>query len=233
MKDFAFYFDMDGVLADYDTGIENRGFKIDRSLKNQLNRSGTGNPLKLEMYKHIQGTNFYATLPVMPGAFDLWKHCEGAERGIITAAPKFGGTEENYYLNPHWLGAAYHKRWWMENLFLPQAAWWPNRSIIRHLPMADERFICTTSIQKHKFIGRIDKPHQVLIDDRIDNCRDWARAGGISILHGGDANEVLDYIDWLTTCTDEMISMASGHGFVMGIDGQPMNIFLKRKEAAE
>jgi hypothetical protein len=228
--DFAFYFDMDGVLANYDAGIKARGFVIDPSLKNKLNRSGTGNPLKLEMYKAIQGTDFYAWLPIMEGAIKLWRRCDEFERGIITAAPKFGGTEQNYFLNPHWLGAGYHKRRWMEDLFLPMVQHEALHPKLRHLvrdriDLADDRFICTTSIQKWKFINRIPAKYQILIDDRIDNCKDWARAGGIAILHGGNADDVIDYISWLTASIEDAVILAEGRGFVMGIDGNPMTFF--------
>lgn len=240
LKPFAFYFDMDGVLADYDTGIEQCGFKIDRSLKNELNRSGTGNPLKLEMYKHIQGTEFYAWLPILPGAIKLWRRCDEYERGIITAAPKFGGTEQNYYLNPHWLGAAYNKRRWMEEIFLPMVTHEAVHPKLRHLVkdwqgVPDDRFICTTSIQKWKFINRIEARYQVLIDDRIDNCRDWARAGGIAILHAGDADKVIEYIDWLVFSHNDLPALAQTRGFVMGIEGRWLTLCsqTETQEAAE
>jgi len=174
LEDCVVYFDLDGVMADYDAGIRAKGFNIDPSVKNDLNRSGTDNPLKREMYEAIKGTNFYGNIPIMPGAKLLWDYVrERTDPIVLTAAPKFGATEDDYYLNPYWCGAAYFKRRWVnKNLFDPSIP-----------PIADENFICTTSKRKHEFMHRRHSDHQILIDDRIDNCKNWVEAGGIAILH--------------------------------------------------
>ena len=199
LTDLAIYVDLDGVLADYDAGIRRLGFDIDPSVKNDLNRSGTDNPLKRQMYEAIKGTSFYAGLPLMPDALKLWSGIRRADPIITTAAPKFGATEENYYLNPYWLGAAYHKRRWMEEGFLPSVYATPRA------PLADERFICTTSARKSEFMHRKKSPHQILIDDRIANCVAWVEAGGYAHLYDGNADKALRFIHNLALKTEELV----------------------------
>lgn len=197
MEDYAIYLDLDGVMADYDAGIRSLGFLPDPAKKNDLNRSGTDDPFKRSMYEAIRGTDFYRKLPFMPGALGLYRAISQANPIILTAAPKFGATEDDYFLNPYWLGAAYHKRAWVESRLLPavmgkimddffddeEAPAVVSIYDKQGIPLADERFICTTSARKQQFINRKHSDHQILIDDRRDNCVRWARAGGAAILH--------------------------------------------------
>lgn len=195
--DMVVYLDLDGVFADYDAGIRRLGFNPDPALAKELNRSGSHNPLKREMYEAIRGTDFYAHLPILPGALDIYRCVASLQPIILTAAPKFGATEDDFHVNPHWLGAAYHKRRWVEETLLPQAlprfdmAWGMHRT--HHpdrIPIEDERFICTTSARKQQFIHRRHGPTQILVDDRIANCRAWAAAGGEAIYHIDPDNTV-------------------------------------------
>lgn len=193
MNNLVVYLDLDGVMADYDAGITALGYHVDPAIKRDLNRSGTHHPLKREMYERIRGTEFYRTLPLLPGAVDLYLEArevaDGADPIILTAAPKFGATEDDFHLNPHWLGAAYHKRAWVETTLrrtaLEEAG--ARRFVFisaeYRQPIADEAFICTTSARKAQYINRRPGRRQVLIDDRIANVTAWAEAGGIGILH--------------------------------------------------
>lgn len=227
LEDYAIYLDLDGVKADYDAGIRRLGFAPDPAKKNTLNRSGTQDPFKRAMYDAIQGTDFYRTLPLMPGAVKLYRAVQLAKPIILTAAPKFGASEDDYHLNPHWLGAAYHKRWWVENRLLPEALpytveKWGKLTTLHEdcIPIEDERFICTTSARKQEFIGRKHSDHQILIDDRRDNCVRWARAGGIAILHV-DADTTIeslqDYLDGEQVLTNRF-AVAPGGGLIAGLD---------------
>src|SRR4051812_1517730 len=122
MEKYAIYLDLDGVMADYDAGIRAMGFTPDPA----LNRPGDRivDPAlkahKRTMYEAVQGTTFYADLPLLPGALKLYNLVEASEPYILTAAPKFGAGKVDYYLNPYWLGAAFHKRNWVETVLLPQ-----------------------------------------------------------------------------------------------------------------
>lgn len=180
LNDFAIYLDLDGVLADYGAGMAALGYDIDPNVKKDLNRSGSSHPLKREMYERVKGTDFYRSLPLMEGALDLFGFCAEADPVILTAAPKFGAAEDDFHVNPYWLGAAYHKRAWVEQTLLAQYEWGPAGF---RVPIADDRFICTTSARKWEFMHRKHSDHQVLIDDRIANVEAWAANGGIGILH--------------------------------------------------
>lgn len=210
MKDFAVYLDLDGVLADYGHGMVDFGFEIDEALKLGLNRSGTDHPMKRQMYEAVKGTDFYRNLPLMPGALDLYRACQDFGPIILTAAPKFGATEDDYFLNPYWLGAAYHKRAWVEEFLLPhvdpllrltaeqmldvanhgESYAEEFRRLTRRVPIRDDQFICTTSARKHQFMHRKHSDHQILIDDRIQNVTTWAENGGIGILHVDAATSI-------------------------------------------
>ena len=189
---YSISWDLDGVLADYSTGIEKFGFKVDRTVKLDLNRSGTGHPLKREMYEAIKGTDFYENLPIMPGAVALFKETLRLDPDpiIVTAAPKFGATEEDYFHNCYWQGAAYAKRRWMEEVFLPKVHTHfvrghlgPREVEPDRVPIKDLHFVCTTSARKWHHLHRKHGKHQVLIDDRIANVTTWAENGGCGLLH--------------------------------------------------
>lgn len=195
----AFYLDFDGVLADYDAGITKLGYYVDPEIKKELNRSGTGHPLKREMYERIKGTNFYAHLPLMPGALHLLARVTGHPLAFCTAAPKFGSSEDDYFLNPYWHGAAFHKRWWAEHVLMPALAGHVRPAAeydLRRSRIDDKAFICTTSARKQQFIRWLPGEIQVLVDDRVANCDRWEAAGGVAILHT-DISTTLAQIDGL------------------------------------
>lgn len=213
IETYVCYLDLDGVEADYASGMIALGYKVDPALGRDLNRSGTSHPLKREMYERIKGTEFYRHLPLQPGAIMLYRHCakimapSGRQPIILTAAPKFDGNEENFLTNPHWLGAAYHKRSWVECVLLPAVhngfseesaskAAMKGEPRGKRIAIPDENFICTTSARKQQFIHRLHGEHQVLFDDRIANVTAWAEAGGIGIFHRSAAISVSALADF-------------------------------------
>lgn len=221
---WAIYLDLDGVMADYDAGIRKLGFHPDPTKKNDLLQRGTNDPFKRAMYEAVKGTDYYRTLPLMIGARDLYLTVEAAEPIICTAAPVFGDYETPVHHNPYWLGAQYHKRAWVEEVLLPevemargtsQGSW---ITPFRRYPIPDDRFICTAFGTKHEFIGRKPSDHQILIDDRRDNCCDWAAAGGIAILHQ-DALETQQFLHALKSPVRrrEVFTSVPGGGQIAGL----------------
>lgn len=198
------YLDMDGVIADFDAGIVLLGFEPDPTFKNSahglIDEPGG---FKDQMYKAIQGTHFFETLPVIPGAWQLYEVLEEYDPIFLTAAPKFGA--DDYLTAPHWLGAAYSKRRWLEDFFLPEVyrrmKRVPDPKVYRRMKdfgthsirLPDERFICTTSADKPKFMHRRHGSHQILIDDRTQNCSDWEAAGGQAVLFSNATQAVTDF----------------------------------------
>lgn len=196
------YVDMDGVIADFDGGITRLGFEPDPTFKNSphgmMDEPGD---FKDRMYRTIEGTDFYETLPFMPGAISLWRTIRHLNPIVLTAAPKFNQVEEHNYLEgQHFQGAMYAKRRWLEDTFLPSVyvdmsagdlhsnglevreyndqLWVPTS-----IRLPDEQFVCTTSARKWQFMNRRHGTHQILIDDRTQNCKDWAEHGGTAICH--------------------------------------------------
>lgn len=200
------YLDLDGVLADYAAGMVALGYDVDPALGRDLNRSGTSHPLKREMYERIKGTEFYRHLPLQEGAVALYKAASKMMQAsalspvILTAAPKFGSTEDDFHVNPFWLGAAYHKRAWVETILLPAVrrgypesymnAYAQSGGVGHRDAVADPNFICTTSVRKWEFMHRFHGAHQVLTDDRIANVTAWAEAGGIGLFHRSAAESI-------------------------------------------
>lgn len=120
MKDYAIYIDLDGVLADYEGGFKEQHPDINIEGTNRSSHllPGSGSAAKRAAYDRIKGTTFYAELPILPDAEKLYIACIEADPIILTAAPKFGATEEDFHVNPYWLGAAFHKRNWVETVFI-------------------------------------------------------------------------------------------------------------------
>jgi len=236
-NDFAFYVDADGVLVDYDAAIRALGFDIDPAYKLKLNRSETDDPFKRTMYEAIKGTEFFFEAPILKGAIRLWKHIEWSRPIVLTAAPKFGASEDDYHLDPHWLGAAYHKRRFFEEKFLPEVRGpvqvrlptGTHNAILARVPLEDDRFICATSASKWRFMQRKRALHQILIDDRPANCIAWAKAGGFAIVHRGNAQDVMDRIDWYRQShhdiKDMMPDPAVGGGAVAGLPEHDLMIY--------
>lgn len=197
MTDITIYWDLDLVLADTTAGIRAMGFNPKPEFNVPSNELAPD--LKAEkraMFDAVKGNRFYETLPIMEGAVEMY--IEGlqydSEPHFLTAAPLFDSTDDTYLTDPHWLGAAYRKRHWVENKFLSEVQWQMRDDddkeslLLGHdflfpVFVPDDRFICTTSTRKQLFIHRRKTKHQVLIDDRSDNIARWNEAGGFGVLH--------------------------------------------------
>lgn len=183
MRDLAVYVDLDGVIFDYNGALRVLGFEADPSFKSDPERVNLGHPQRLEIDAAIRGTDFFDTLPLMPQARMLWDAVVSFDPITLTAVPKFGSTDENYFYNPFWHGAAYFKR----------------RAVERHFfggkPMPDWRFLPCVRGKKHLFIGAKPAPQQLLIDDDIQNCQDWCDAGGYAILHTGNVPATIKLVN--------------------------------------
>jgi hypothetical protein len=164
MDDVAVFFDLDGVLADFDAGIKQFGFhpseELNRSRKRMTPEYASA---KDAMYAVLENTDIYLRLPTMPKAKTMWTAFAAAAPLVNTAVPKFGGGEGS----PLWTRAAEHKKAWF-------------RREIEEI--ADDRIIVTSSSRKAEHVGRLKRPLSLLIDDRADNVAAWEAKGGAGLL---------------------------------------------------
>lgn len=155
---------MDGVLADFEHGKK----RILGDGSPDLNKaheclSVEEMDVKLQMYDLMrEDKGFYFTLPPMPDGLDLYQELSAYDPIILTAAPShFSGDYMKDVVRKD------KRRWCQVHLELDD----------------DNRFVCTTSAEKHNFIGHREGDVHVLIDDREQNCQQWRLAGGVAILH--------------------------------------------------
>lgn len=164
--DVAIYFDMDGVLADFDTA---RAQIIPNAP--DVNRSSSELSEEARKFKNrlydamLLDKEFYYNLEPHTGALDMYEALSHFEPVILTAAPsRFQGEDFECASDAKW-------RWCQKHLGLKDPA----------------RFICTTSAEKPTYVGYIPGSLQLLIDDRESNCRAWEEHGGTAILHRSPA----------------------------------------------
>ena len=99
-------------------------------------------------------TRFYLNLPLKPGAHDLVNYCK-------ELTSRTGGTLQFLTALPHDYSVPY----------APQdKVWWANR----HFP-GIPLFLGPFSHDKWRYVSG---PDDILIDDRVSNCREWIAAGG-------------------------------------------------------
>ena len=159
---FSFYLDMDGVLADFDAGVTALGFTRTYNARSATLTDAQKHEKKA-MYTEIGSTpRFFANLPKMSRADELWTLCAPYGISVLTGIPKFPHMPEL-----HSMKARQEKLQFVVDKFL--------------IPSRFAFFGCR-SAEKPTYKGIVN-PHflQVLIDDRRDNCEEWEAAGGIAI----------------------------------------------------
>ena len=144
------FVDMDGVLADFDGHyIATIGPLPDRS-----------DPTRDVDWSKIDAANFFASIPPMPDALELWGYVGHLYGGavILTGCPKSGRER-----------AEQNKRAW----------------ILRHLGAGIE---IRTVLSREK--AQHCQPGDILIDDWEKYRSLWERAGGVWITHRSAAETI-------------------------------------------
>lgn len=157
------YLDMDGVLADFDGGLADRGFFIEREhnrlFKQNVDKS-QWTETELKDDKIVQGymeeKGFFRNLRMIPGADKLW--AEAGRPVVLTARPKKEDPDGR---------VASEKRGWIEEYF-------------GEIP--EDRFICCLRSEKKQYATYLGKFPNILVDDLEWNCSEWKKAGGYAIL---------------------------------------------------
>lgn len=177
MSEIALYVDLDGVLADFVQGAADRGFDAGLFNLPTAQLSDEGRREQVAFYDAIAFSDFYAELPLIHDALELWNAVLPHGPQILTGLPTFRHRDDARDAFEH---AANQKRAWCA----------------RVLGLSEDFVICTRSRDKKNFVGQLGRTHSILIDDRKRNIREWREAGGTGILHVSAANS----IDVLTEC---------------------------------
>lgn len=165
------YFDMDGVLADFDCAA--RRFNISGDLNKTLrNLPADAQLQKLARWRAIESDrSFWSDMPVMDGIFavlDAASKC--GELFVLSSAPSaknFAG------------GVGY-----VDFVESEKRAW-----IARYMSMCfDAQNVIITRIAKEKRVPPTQ--NDILIDDRVENVADWIAAGGRGIVFTSPAQAI-------------------------------------------
>lgn len=118
--------------------------------------------------RDLMDFQWWSTIPVFEGAHDFFEALKALAPVKFLTGPM---------LNPASHGG---KAEWLSKKFLTKQEKWALRDLI----------ICPSK-DKHL----LAQENRILIDDRINNIKDWEAAGGIAIHHTGDFNETLSKVD--------------------------------------
>ena len=158
------YFDMDGVLADFDKSAD---AIFPRTINLNLSGSDLADQLRLqkqERWKRIEASPyFWRDIPQIPNVIELLNIADKMGELFIlskTPATKYFSTGETY-----------------TNFVVAEKKNWVLKNFAKYFK---EQNIIITNIDKDKLI----KPtiNDILIDDRIQNITKWRNAGGTGIL---------------------------------------------------
>ena len=165
------YMDMDGVIADFFGGLENK-FGVDhwKSLS-----------WKEEVFAKLKGTDFFARLPVF-GEQD--RRSESiAVHNLVKVIAEDNGIDWGICSSPlrgDEYNSAYHKRNWLQE--------WD------FMPNNIDNCIFTSNKPKYAWSYKDLLPN-VLIDDKPQNIKAWRDAGGIGIRFQANEDDI-DYLEW-------------------------------------
>lgn len=172
------YLDMDGVLADFDGGLLDQGFVMNREdnrlFKQHIDKSQWTDLEKTnEAFVHecMSKDGFFRNLRMIPGANELWD--TAGNPIVLTARPKVEDVNQR---------VTREKRGWIEEHF-------------GEIP--EERFICCLRSEKVKYAvswehGSSFPVENILVDDLEWNCSEWEKAGGRAILFKNMSQAIKD-----------------------------------------
>ena len=155
------YLDVDGVLANFDQGLINAGIPAQPYYKSVPRSEWTLEQVEEDKRVVFEMTRpgFFRNLPLMDDAKELWNFAAPFRPVVLTARPG---------LETRGVEVAAEKRAWIEEHFGK---------------IEDDQFICCLRSEKQNFIGHTPHPHQILVDDMVENIEAWNKEGGIGIVH--------------------------------------------------
>lgn len=153
---------MDGVLADFDQALLNKGIVNKINFIHRQKSEWTESEIKLdEQVKSVMAeSGFWLGIPIMSGALKLWGFCNSVdETFILTARPRESLASD----------AVVEEKWiWLTEVFGS---------------INPRKYICCLRHEKKDYVDNTHKSMSVLIDDMQSNCDDWTKSGGHAILH--------------------------------------------------
>lgn len=162
---YTFYVDLDGVLADFKSGVEKAirdtakpDFVLDDNKLEQDKKARDEMWKMIANYQKQFGPILWRNFDTMPDAYDLWNYIKKYNPQILTAT------------GPAQYNAAQQKRGWVTEHF---------GSNVR---------VNVTEAARDK--AQYAKPNAILIDDKLKAINPWVAAGGIGILHTSAANTI-------------------------------------------
>ena len=193
------YFDMDGVLADFEKSAteflychsREGGNRADNDARSatkysyaELNRPSElltpdQKQEKIRFWQSIGGTDFFKNLPVMPGAnamLDAARKCASGGLYILTKAP----SSKNFIA-----GEAEQQR------IAAQKIDWVLKHFADYFPR--DNIIVVIGIKKNELVR--PTKDDILIDDRTDNIEHWNTAGGTGILFTSSDDATTKLVD--------------------------------------
>ena len=169
-----FYFDMDGVLADFQSmSPDTANFNHPMDKLNDEMRAA-----KTAFWQNIEkNNNFWRDIPIMPGAEDMLKAAQSVgEIFILTKTP----SAHHFVTGQKYIDfVTTEKREW----------------VLKHLGQffdAEHIIVC----DKKKGAFKHPTPDDILVDDRPENITEWNEHGGRGILFTNARNatqEILSY----------------------------------------
>jgi hypothetical protein len=176
MSEQKIFCDLDGVLADFDTGMANRCKKSVKYIQSLPQES-----LWMLMNKH---PDVFADIPLMPEANYLWSSLLPYKPVILTGCPRSKISRES-------------KIKWCNNNLGSNYLHVKNVAEIDTSPGYDYYIILTSTTKKPEFAS----DGSILIDDRKIIANEWEEAGGIFFHYdGSNAKEIIGTIkSWTVT----------------------------------
>lgn len=163
-SNYKIYIDIDGVLADFDQGINNmfRKMGIDDFVLDN-NKYEKDKEYQKKMWETLnkyqkQGNNFWLELPLMSDANKLWKYVQSYDPTILSSA----GRDDPITMK--------QKKEWVANKFG------------KKIPV----IVTAKSSDKAKYATK----KSILIDDRQKVIDNWEKSDGIGILHTSANNTI-------------------------------------------
>lgn len=157
------FIDLDGVLANFELGVHNLGFNLNKIMQSNDNKK------KGMLWATIRkNPQFWYELELIDDALELWEFFKHKDTHILTGIPATFGKED------------------FEKVKKAKTDW-----IKKHLHLADEKIICCVTSKKPTYI--VANHANILIDDTTKNIANWLNAGGIGIIHKNTQKTIKSY----------------------------------------